>query len=187
VHPPGARNSHPHGRMSHHVYKITGHIATAHRAQQGKWQAGSSFPRKESTFHSWPRVEGKISLFLSLCSRAYSLLRRFILRARGSMPTHPSCSRRPRQNLGVGRGRTAPRPQAPGSDSSAPHSHPGNLASDVLHPIVYRSRRQSHSKSQRPGKHKHTSSLIILYDVLSVIRVVTIVNRVKIFYLGFFS
>jgi hypothetical protein len=52
--------------------------------------------------------------------------------------------------------------------------------------------RQSHSKSQRPGKHKHTSSLIIfiliiLYDVLSVIRVVTIVNRVKIFYLGFFS
>jgi hypothetical protein len=52
--------------------------------------------------------------------------------------------------------------------------------------------RQSHSKSQRPSKHKHPSSLIIfiliiLYDVLSVIRVVTIVNRVKIFYLGFFS
>jgi hypothetical protein len=51
---------------------------------------------------------------------------------------------------------------------------------------------QDAAKSQRPGKHKHTSSLIIfiliiLYDVLSVIRVVTIVNRVKIFYLGFFS
>jgi hypothetical protein len=83
--PPGARNRHPHGWMGHHVHKITGHIDTAHRAQQGKWQAGSSFPRKESIFHSWPAWKEK-----SLCSRAYSLLRCFVLRARGSMLTHPS-------------------------------------------------------------------------------------------------
>jgi hypothetical protein len=131
---PWCQKQAPHGRMGHHVHKITCHIAIAHRAQQGKWQAGSSFLEKESIFHSWPAWKEK-----SLCSYLSQFAPSFCS-PRARIDADPSIL------ISAATAKFGSWTRA--HDATAPSTGqrfiraaltPGNLASDVLCPAVYRS------------------------------------------------